>query len=196
MSYLDKTGCEFLVNKTKDYTKDYFAKNKPQLRTFVGRLIEQTSVGTDKNPRDLVFFDSSLEQPLALHTGGAENYFNTDYDGFICLQKAPEGKTSVNTLVTFQIYAFNGFTAGKKLYVHIREQSANTGQDTITRTIPDIKYIYHIPAAAPYLTFSGNFYYEMIEGKGISLSVYSSDGKGTIGYGNGFDTHLAITTVI
>ena len=192
MSYLDKTGCEFLVNKTKDY----FAKNKPQLRTFVGRLIEQTSVGTDKKPRDLVFFDRTLEQPLPLHTGGAEEYFGIDYDGFIYLKKAPEGKTSVNTLVTFQIYAYNGFTAGKKLYVHIKEQSANTGQGTITGTIPNIKYIYYIPVAAPYLTFSGNFYYEMIEGKGISLSVYSSDGKGTLGYGDGFDTHLAITTVI
>lgn len=192
MSYLDKTGCEFLVNKTKDY----FAKNKPQLRTFVGRLIEQTSVGTDKNPKVLDFFDRSLEQPFALHTGGAENYFDIDYDGFIYLKKAPEGKTSVNTLVTFQIYAYNGFTAGKKLYVHIKEQSANTGQGTITRTIPNIKYIYYIPVASPYLTFSGNFYYEMIEGKGISLSVYSSDGKGTLGSGDGFDTHLAITTVI
>lgn len=192
MSYLDKAGCEFLVQKTKDY----FTANKPQLRTYVGRLFEQTSVGTDKNPRVLNFMDRTLEQPLPLHTGDAEKYFDTDYDGYIYLKKAPEGKKSVNTLVTFQIYAYNGFTAGKKLYVKIKEQSANTGQGTINSTIPNIKYIYYIPVASPYLSFSGNFYYEMIEGKGISLSVYSSDGKGIIGIGDGFDTHLALTTVI
>ena len=190
MSYLDKTGCEFLVNKTKSYVK----KNNPQLRTYVGRLIGQTNVGTESSPKILSFFPGNNDEKL--HTGNADNYFSVDTDGYIYLQNNPNGEDSVNVLVNFQLYAYNGYTAGKKLYVHIREQTANIGQGTINRRLPLIKYIYYIPVTAPYLSFCGSFYYHMYKGKGISLDVYSSDGKGTLGYGGGFDTHLALTTVI
>lgn len=192
MPYLDKTGCEFLVMKTKNY----FWENKPKLRTFVGRIGSQDKVGTEAMPGALHFVDRTPSQSFPLHTGNAEDYFAIDNDGFIYLKKSPSKYANVPTLINFQIYAYNGFTAGKNLVVHILEQTANTGNSAIRRTIPDIKYIYYIPAAAPYLTFSGSFYHELSEGTGISLSVYTSDGKGTIGYGNGFDTHLALTTVI
>ncbi len=192
MAYLDKAGCEFLVKKTKDY----FTTNKPHLRTFVGRIGDQDKVGTEQVPGALHFVDRTSSQSSTLHTGNAEDYFSLDDDGFIYLKKYPTNAQPAPVLVNFQIYAYNGFTAGKKLYVHILEQSANKGNGSIRRTIPDIKYIYYIPVTSPYLTFSGNFYYKMFVGKGISISVYTSDGKGTIGYGGGFDTHLALTTVI
>lgn len=192
MSYLDKTGCEFLVMKTKNY----FWENKPKLRTFVGRLGSQAKAGTENKPSALHFVDRTPSQSSPLHTGNAEDYFAIDDDGFIYLKKSPSKYANVPTLINFQIYAYNGFTAGKKLYVHILEQSANLGDSAIRHTIPTIKYIYYIPVSAPYLAFSGSFYHELSEETGISLSVYTSDGKGTIGCGDGFDTHLALTAVI
>lgn len=187
MSYLDKAGCEFLVRKTKDY----FDKNKPQLRTYVGRISAQINVGSDKNPTILKFYPGDGENKL--HTGQAEKYFDVDDNGYIYLKKAPEGRVGATVLINFQIYAYNGYTAGKKLYVHLRKQYKNTA---LSSRIDNIKYVYYIPVAAPYLMFSGHFYYFLEENNGITLDVYSSDGKGTLGYGGGFDTHLALTTLI
>lgn len=187
MPYLDKTGCEFLVKKTKDY----FTKNKPELRTYVGRIPAQITVGSERQPTFLEFYPG--DGANTLHTGQAEKYFDVDDNGYIYLKKAPDGKVGAAVLINFQIYAYNGYTAGKKLYVHLRTQYKNTG---ISSRIDDIKYIYYIPVTAPYLCFSGHFYYFLNTNNGISLDVYTSDGKGTIGYGDGFDTHLALTTVI
>lgn len=187
MSYLDKTGCEFLVRKTKSYVDD----NKPQLRTYVGRIPAQITVGKEARPKDLEFYPG--DGTNTIHTGQAEKYFDVDDYGYIYLKKAPTGKTGVTVLINFQIYAYNGYTAGKKLYVHIRKAYKNTA---ISSRIEKIKYIYYIPVTAPYLVFSGHFYYFLEEDEGITLDVYSSDGKGTIGCGDGFDTHLALTTVI
>lgn len=186
MSYLDKAGCEFLVQKTKDY----FTANKPQLRTYVGKLSADTQVGTDKKPKILEF---SPGVQYNVCTGLAENYFSVDNYGFVCLDDTPKGETNTAVLITFHIYAFNNWTAGKKMYVHFRSTSKDSG---ISQRIPRIKYIYLIPNAAPYLTFSGHFYYDLKKGEGISLDVYSSDGKGMISVGDGFDTHLALTSVI
>ena len=186
MSYLDKAGCEFLVKKTKDY----FDKNKPQLRTYVGRIPAETNVGSSTSPTVLEFYPG--DGANTMHLGQAEKYFDVDDSGFIYLKKAPEGKVGASVLINFQIYAFNGFTAGKKLNVHLRTQYKNT----INSRIDGIKYSYYIPIANPYLHFSGQFYYFLETNNGISLDVYSSDGKGTIAYGDGFDTYLSLTTVI
>lgn len=187
MSYLDKKGCEFLVKKTKDY----FTTNKPQLRTYVGTLSADTQVGTDKTPKILEFAPGV---PDNLCTGLAENHFSVDNYGFICLDNAPKGETNTAVLITFHIYTFNHWTAGKKMYVHFRRTPYK--DSGASQRIPNIKYIYLIPNASPYLTFSGHFYYDLKEGEGISLDVYSSDGQGIISRGDGCDTHLALTTVI
>lgn len=94
----------------------------------------------------------------------------------------PDGAKKV--LVEFCVYLYKGFTAGEQVQMYMYRNGKAF----------DKKWIYYVKAASPYTMFTGSSWVTMNDIDYLEFKIKCTSGKGSIGYGDGTDTRLTITT--
>lgn len=183
MSYLDKNGLTRYTNNVKQYVEN----NKPVLSSFTAGIGLETPVGKSSTP-------TSLEFSRTFAIGNGSKLFTWDNSAYNAYVIRNTSGTTLPVKIDFQVYAYKGYTAGAKLYVNLTKTHQN-GLVFGTVKLSGIKWIYYIPIANPYMTFVGSYTTELESNYCIGLNVYTGDGKGSIGFGDNYDTYLSLTTI-
>ena len=190
MSYLDKTGLQYLVNKIKNRvipldkggtgaTNLYDAKTNLGIPEVAGvfQLDSSTALSTTDVWRHLNLKVSDILSP------------NSNYsieDGNIKFHGKPDETRLIK--IDLSVYLSTGFSSGALCTTRVRLYNPYPS-DTYTDT--GIRFSTRPTTSNPYIQVTGSGVFKIKSGQSIYLDIKTTTGKGNIGAG--IDTRVVVT---